>query len=166
MSPKHCLLMAAVSWAVSNIQSLTYTVLASCLNFCKMRKVPHFFCDIQPLMRISCSDTKPLQALVMSEGLMNISAPFLLIVVSYVCIFYTAEGVLCCQKAEGLLHFTLIGVYTQPPCRKAGGKDTLVAIMYTIVTPLLNPFIYSLRNNEIKGAIRRVICRKNKLLRS
>ncbi|XP_066468814.1 olfactory receptor 1F1-like [Tiliqua scincoides] len=177
MNHKRCLLMAGIPWLVSIVLSLMYTVLASRLSFCVTREIPHFFCDIQPLMRISCSDTKLLQTLVMSEGLIDVSIPFLLIVISYVCIFYavlrvpSAAGKLKAFSTCGshltvviLFYSTLIWVYFQPPSRNAGRKDTVAAIMYTVVTPMLNPFIYTLRNNEIKGAVRRVMSRMKKTL--
>ncbi|XP_003224531.1 olfactory receptor 1J1 [Anolis carolinensis] len=173
MSHKRCLLMAVISWAVSLILSLMYTVLASQLSFCVTKQVPHFFCDIQPLMRISCSDTKPLQTLLMTQGLVDVSTPFLLIVVSYACIFYVVMKVpSTARKLKALstcgshltvvflFYSTLIWVYFQPPSKKAGRKDTVAAILYTVVTPLLNPFIYALRNDEIKGALRRVLRRR------
>lgn len=175
MNHKRCLLMAAISWLVSIAQSLMYTVLASRLSFCVTREIPHFFCDIQPLMRISCSDTKPLQILVMSEGLLDVSVPFLLIVVSYMRIFYavlrvpSAAGKLKAFSTCGshltvviLFYSSIIWVYFQPPSKNAGGKDFVAAVMYTMVTPMLNPFIYTLRNNEIRGAVKRITNRMKK----
>lgn len=177
MNHKRCLLMVTFSWAVSFVQAMLYTVLVARLSFCVTREIPHFFCDIQPLMRISCSDTKPLHMLVMTEGLIDVSVPFLLTVVSYACIF---SAVLKIPSTAGktkafstcgshltmvvLFYSTLIWVYFQPPSRNTGGKDTIPAIMYSVGIPMLNPIIYTLRNNEIKGAVRRITSRMKKSL--
>nr|XP_056707699.1 olfactory receptor 1J1-like [Euleptes europaea] len=166
MNAKRCLLLVSGCWLLACLHSLLYTVMLSRLSFCASREIPHFFCDVNPLLALSCSDTTPLRMLVMTEGMFDILGPFLLIVVSYARIFLTVMKTPSSKRKAFstcgshltvviLFYGTLIWVYLLP----TSGNKTLASLMYTTVAPMLNPFIYSLRNNEIKGALRRLVGR-------
>nr|XP_034996735.1 olfactory receptor 1361-like [Zootoca vivipara] len=170
MSRKRCLLLASVSWAIPIVHSLLYTILMSRISFCDSREIPHFFCDLYPLLEISCSDSSVIEMLLLTEGVVEVLGPFVLIVISYMCIFYT---ILKIPSSSGkkkafstcgshiavvvLFYGTVSWVYFKPRSNNSDRKDTVASVMYTMVTPMLNPFIYSLRNSEMKAAMKRVI---------
>ncbi|XP_060108788.1 olfactory receptor 1361-like isoform X2 [Heteronotia binoei] len=172
MSHKRCLQLAVAAWLIAAMDSLVYILLMSRLEFCDPDEVPHFFCDIYPVLDVSCSDTSIIETLVLTEGMVVILGPFVLIIISYILIFYTIMKI---PSAVGkrkafftcgshicmvvLFYGTLILVYLKPNSKQLDLKDTVAAVMYTLVTPMCNPFIYSLRNSEMKVAMKRVIKR-------
>ncbi|XP_033029812.1 olfactory receptor 1E5-like [Lacerta agilis] len=172
MSRKRCLLLAAVSWVIPIAHSLLYTILMSHISFCDSREIPHFFCDLYPVLEISCSDSSVIERLLLTEGLVEVLGPFLLIVISYMRIFYTILKIpsnsgkkkafsTCGSHIAVVVLFygTVSWVYFKPRSNNSDRKDTVAAVMYTMVTPMLNPFIYSLRNSEMKAAMKRIIRR-------
>jgi olfactory receptor len=137
--------------------------------------IPHFFCDISPLLKLVCSDTHVNELVIFIMGGLVIVTPFILIAVSYAQIVSSilkvpsTRGICKAFSTCGshlsvvsLLYGTIIGLYLCISSNNSTVKETLMAIMYTVVTPMLNPFIYSLRNRDMKGAMGRVIC-KNKI---
>ncbi|XP_029787327.1 olfactory receptor 1L4-like, partial [Suricata suricatta] len=98
MSPQHCLLLVAVSWVLSHLHSLTHTLLMARLSFCGPNVIHHFFCDVQPLLTLSCSDTSINELLAFTEGSFVIMSPFILIIVSYV---YITRAVLRVPSGGG-----------------------------------------------------------------
>ncbi|XP_036596904.1 olfactory receptor 24-like [Trichosurus vulpecula] len=173
MSPRVCGLMVGLPWAFSVVISLAHTLLVSRLNFCASTELPHFFCDLTPLLRLSCSDTTVNKVLVLIVGGLVIVTPFLCLLASYARI---VVAILKVPSAGGrkkafstcsshlsvvaLLYGTTIGVYLSPSSICTTVKDKASAVMYTVVTPMLNPFIYSLRNRDLKGALKKLIHRK------
>ncbi|XP_072487946.1 olfactory receptor 1L4-like [Notamacropus eugenii] len=170
MSPRHCVLLVAMSWVVSHFHSLIHTLLMARLSFCGPNTIHHFFCDVQPLLTLSCSDTSINEVLAFTEGSLVIMSPFLFIVVSYVWITRTVLRVpsgrgrykafsTCSSHITVVVLFygTIISVYIRPSSTYSVTKDRIVTVIYTVVTPVLNPFIYSLRNKDMKGALRKVI---------
>ncbi|KAM6216832.1 olfactory receptor 1f45-like [Rhynchocyon petersi] len=173
VTPQLCGLLVVGSWTAAFGNSLTHTVLLAHVSFCGHNRVPHFFCDLSPLLKLACSDTFPNVVMVYTVGTLATFIPFVGIVVSYVRIFAAVLQIPSTggkQKAFStcgshlsvvfLFYGTLIGVYFSPMSSHTAQKDTLAAIMYTVVTPMLNPFIYSLRNNDMKGALSSLIRRK------
>nr|XP_056707687.1 olfactory receptor 1E5-like [Euleptes europaea] len=168
MNAKRCFFMVSVCWLLAFLHSTMYTVMLSRLSFCASREIPHFFCDVYPVLGLSCSDTTPLSMLVMTEGMLDILGPFLLIVVSYARIFFTVMRTPSSSSKRKafstcgshltvviLFYGTLIWVYLLP----SSGNKTLASLMFTVGAPMLNPYIYSLRNNEMKGGLRRLVGR-------
>ncbi|XP_011362662.1 olfactory receptor 1L4-like [Pteropus vampyrus] len=172
MNPRRCLLLLIASWVVSHLHSLLYTILMARLSFCGPNVIHHFFCDVQPLLTLSCSDTSVNELLAFTEGSFVIMSPFIFIIVSYV---YIARAVLRVPSGKGrykvfstcgshltvvtLFYGTIISVYIRPSSTYSVTKDRVVTVIYTVVTPMLNPFIYSLRNNNMKQALRNLIRR-------
>nr|XP_044992968.1 olfactory receptor 1L6-like [Jaculus jaculus] len=170
MSPRRCHLMVTASWVVSHLHSLAHTVLMGRLSFCGPNVIHHFFCDVQPLLTLSCSDTSVNELLAFTEGSFVIMSPFIFIVVSYV---YITRAVLRAPSGGGrykvfstcgshltvvaLFYGTIISVYIRPSSTYSVTKDRVVTVIYTVVTPMLNPFIYSLRNKDMKWALRKLI---------
>ncbi|XP_014696083.2 olfactory receptor 1L4-like [Equus asinus] len=173
MSPRRCLLLVIASWVVSHLHSLTHTVLMAHLSFCGPNIIHHFFCDVQPLLTLSCSDTSVNELLAFTEGSFVIMTPFVFIIVSYV---YITRAVLRVPSGRGrykvfstcgshltvvaLYYGTAISVYIRPSSTYSVTKDRVVTVIYTVVIPMLNPFIYSLRNKDIKQALRKLTRRK------
>uniref|UniRef100_A0A8C7B8Q1 Olfactory receptor n=1 Tax=Neovison vison TaxID=452646 RepID=A0A8C7B8Q1_NEOVI len=173
VTPQLCGLLVAASWTAAFGNALTHTVLLTRLSFCTHNRVPHFFCDLSPLLKLACSDTFLNNVMVYTVGALPIITPFMVILVSYTRIFATVLRIPSTrgkQKAfstcgshlsvVSLFYGTLIGVYFSPTSSHTAQKDTAAAVMYTVVTPMLNPFIYSLRNSDMKGALGALINRK------
>uniref|UniRef100_A0A8D0G683 Olfactory receptor n=1 Tax=Sphenodon punctatus TaxID=8508 RepID=A0A8D0G683_SPHPU len=173
MSPKRCLLLAGGCWLLGFLHSLLYTLMMSRLSFCASRVIPHFFCDLQPLLKLSCSNTASIQMVVFTEGTLTMVGPFLLILLSYLLILSkvmkvpTATGKrkafsTCSAHLTTVALFfgSVIAVYIRPSSTYSTPKARVVAVVYTAVTPMLNPFIYSLRNSEVQGALRKVCKRE------
>ncbi|KAM5298518.1 olfactory receptor 5C1 [Ctenodactylus gundi] len=170
MSPRCCLLLVTASWVVSHLHSLTHTVLMGRLSFCGPNVIHHFFCDVQPLLTLSCSDTSVNELLAFTEGSSVIISPFIFIIVSYM---YITRAVLRVPSGGGrykvfstcgshltvvaLFYGTIISVYIRPSSTYSVTKDRVVTVMYTVVTPMLNPFIYSLRNKDMKQALKKLM---------
>ncbi|XP_066468825.1 olfactory receptor 1f45-like [Tiliqua scincoides] len=173
ISGQVCWLLVAASWLISHLHSLLHTLLMSRLSFCASNQVPHFFCDVFPLLKISCSKTQLNTLIVHTEGALIVNGALVFVAFSYARILM---AVLRIPSTEGkrktfstcgshltvvaLFYGTVIWVYFQPSSSFSAEKDTLASIMYTIVTPMLNPFIYTLRNDKMKEALRKLFGRK------
>ncbi|XP_049644365.1 olfactory receptor 1I1-like [Suncus etruscus] len=169
MSPRVCGLLVGIPWTVTNVQSIVHTTLMARLTFCAGAEIPHFFCDLMPLLKLSCSDTRLNELVVFVFGLFMGFSPLLCIVISYVCIF---RAVFKIPSAQGkwkafstcgshltvvsLFYGTIFAVYLQPASASSAQKDKAAALMCGVVIPMLNPFIYSLRNRDMKAALRKL----------
>ncbi|XP_004375693.1 olfactory receptor 1L6 [Trichechus manatus latirostris] len=166
MNLRRCLLMLLGSCTISHLHSLLRVLLMSRLSFCASHVIKHFFCDTQPVLKLSCSDTSFSQIVVMTETLAVIVTPFLCILFSYMRIIIT---VLRIPSAAGkwkafstcsshltvvaLFYGSVIYVYFRPLSMYSVVKDRVATVMFTVVTPMLNPFIYSLRNKDMKRGL-------------
>ncbi|XP_069916141.1 olfactory receptor 1468-like [Oryctolagus cuniculus] len=173
MSPKLCFCLVALSWVLTTFHALLHTLLMARLSFCADNRIPHFFCDMSALLKLACSDTHVNELVIFVMGGLVIVIPFLLIITSYARIVLSiikvpsARGIRKAFSTCGshlsvvsLFFGTIIGLYLIPSANNSTVKETVTAMMYTVVTPMLNPFIYSLRNRDMKGALGRVICKK------
>ncbi|XP_075384168.1 olfactory receptor 1f45-like [Tenrec ecaudatus] len=173
MTPQLCVLLVSVSWVVASLHTLLHTLLTAGLSFCADNRIPHFFCDVASLVKLACSDTHVSEMMILTEGGLMTITPLICILVSYFCI---TCAVLKIPSAKGrwkafstcgshlavvsLFHGTIIAVYFIPSSSQSPENDIAAAVMYTVVTPMLNPFIYSLRNKDMKGALRKMLGRK------
>ncbi|XP_006874073.1 PREDICTED: olfactory receptor 1F1-like [Chrysochloris asiatica] len=173
MTPQLCALMVSGSWVIASMHALLHTLLMARLSFCADNTIPHFFCDVSPLLKLSSSDTYLNEMVTLSEGGLLMIIPLASILVSYICITW---AVLRVPSTKGkwkafstcgshlavvsLFYGTIIAVYFNPSSSHSAETDSAATVLYTVVTPMLNPFIYSLRNKDIKGALTKVICRK------
>ncbi|KAB1272790.1 Olfactory receptor 1S1 [Camelus dromedarius] len=173
MEPRLCILLTVIPWVLSNAVALTHTLLLLPLLFCDSNALPHFFCDLAPLLRLSCSDTVVNELVLLVVGLSVITFPFSLILFSYVRIVRAVLRLACTEgkwKAFStcgshlavvlLFYGTMVGVYFCPSFTHPDDRDQIGAVLFTVVAPMMNPFIYSLRNKDMKGALRKLICRK------
>ncbi|XP_005376090.1 PREDICTED: olfactory receptor 1361-like [Chinchilla lanigera] len=177
MRPKLCVLLVALSWVITNLHALLHTLLIVRLNFCSNNTVHHFFCDPYPILKLSCSDTFINELMAFTVGGLTSITPFSCITVSYVYIF---SNVLKFPSLQGIRkalstcgsHLTVVsffygailGVYMHPSSSYSI-QDMVSTVIFTLVTPLLNPFIYSLRNHDMKGPLRKLIIRRLDLSR-
>ncbi|XP_036117353.1 olfactory receptor 1J1-like [Molossus molossus] len=172
MSQSVCVMLVAGSWVIASACALLHTLLLARLSFCADRTVPHFFCDLGALLKLSCSDTSLNQLVIFTVGLTAIMLPFLCILVSYGHIGTSILRVPCTRgickalstcgshlSVVTLYYGAIIGLYFLPS--PSDTHDNIIAsLMYTVVTPMLNPFIYSLRNKDMKGALRKFLHKK------
>ncbi|KAM6183722.1 olfactory receptor 1J4-like [Erethizon dorsatum] len=168
VSNQLCVRITLTSWVVVSLNSFLYSVLVSRLTFCG-NLVTHFFCDITPLLQLSCVRPVVNEMLIFTEGVAVVVSPFFFILASYARIGIAIahmHTVAALRKALStcsshilvvlLLYGSVIRMYLRPSSSYDLDQDHQVAIFYTVVTPMLNPLIYSLRNKEVKGALRRL----------
>ncbi|KAB0357121.1 hypothetical protein FD754_001277 [Muntiacus muntjak] len=171
MSPRTCILLVIGSWVVGNGNALPHTLLTASLSFCGNQEVANFYCDIAPLLKLSCSDIH-FNVKMMYLGVGIFSVPLLCIVISYVRVFSTVlrvpstKSVLKAFSTCGshltvvsLYYGTVMGMYFRP-LTNYSLKDAVITVMYMAVTPMLNPFIYSLRNQDMKAALGKLFSRR------
>ncbi|XP_055439462.1 olfactory receptor 10S1 [Bubalus kerabau] len=168
MNRRMCAGLAGITWTMGAVHSTLHTCLTFRLLYCGPRHIAYFFCDIPPVLKLACADTA-INELVMLANIGIVAAGCLiLIVISYV---FIAAAVLRIRTAEGrkrafstcTSHLMVVLLYYLPPVciylqpRSSGAAVGTPAVFYTIVTPMLNPFIYTLRNTEVKQALRRLL---------
>ncbi|XP_043827297.1 olfactory receptor 8K3-like [Dromiciops gliroides] len=169
MSDRVCWILVAISYLYSMMASLLVTIKIFNLSFCKSNIISHFYCDSLPLVSISCLDTTEIELIIMSFSAFNLVSSLLIILLSYMFIVVailrmnSSEGRLkafstCGSHLTGVVAFygTLLFMYLQPHSSHSFDTDKMASIFYTLVIPMLNPLIYSLRNKEVKGALKRV----------
>ncbi|XP_076983640.1 olfactory receptor 1f45-like [Tamandua tetradactyla] len=172
MSFRSCILLVAMSLVLTHSYSLTHTILLAQLSFCTDNIIPHFFCELLSLLKLSCSNSRANQCVLVYWGGALTLLSSLLIIISYIRIVATIVRVPSTSgkwkafstcgshlSAVCLFYVSAIGVYFFPSV-DSGGRDRIAAVMYAVVTPMLNPFIYSLRNKDMKCAFRRLLSRR------
>ncbi|XP_053902306.1 olfactory receptor 12D1-like [Malaclemys terrapin pileata] len=174
MNPWVCLLLAVATWSSGFLHALMHTVMTTQLHFCGPNQVHHFFCDIKPLLSLACSSTRlNLSVLNIVTGAIVIG-PFILILLSY--LYIISFLLLKVQSRESrrkafstcTSHLTVVILQCVPIIFNyvltsegdSQDRDMIATLMYSIVTPVLNPLIYTLRNQEVKSALRKVVGRK------
>ncbi|KAM5186526.1 olfactory receptor 1N2 [Callospermophilus lateralis] len=166
MSPRLCALMLGMCWVLTNCPALMHTLLLTRVAFCAHTAIPHFYCDPSALLKLACSDTHINELMVISMGLMFLAVPLMLIVFSYVRISWAVFGIsspggrwkafsTCGSHLTVVLLFygSLMGVYLPPPSTHSSERESRAAVLYMVIIPMLNPFIYSLRNRDMKEAL-------------
>ncbi|XP_064146909.1 olfactory receptor 1J21-like [Loxodonta africana] len=173
MSRSLCFMLVFVSWVLSFASALLHTLLLARLYFCGDNILLHFFCDLSTLLKLSSSDTTTNELVILTVGTVFITLPFICILVSYGHIGSTilrvpsTKGICKALSTCGshlsvvsLYYGAIIGLYIFPSSSDSNGKDVIVAVFYTLVTPMLNPVIYSLRNQAMKGALGKILSRE------
>ncbi|XP_015354308.1 olfactory receptor 2L13-like [Marmota marmota marmota] len=169
MSKRLCGKMILGSWTLGSINSMAHTVYALHLPYCRSRAINHFFCDVPAMLPLACVDTWVYEYMVFVSTSLFLLVPFLGINASYgrvlVAVFHmhSKEGrkkafTTCSAHLTVVTFYYTPFVYTylRPRSLRSPAEDKILAVFYTILTPMLNPIIYSLRNKEVLGAMRRV----------
>ncbi|XP_036179767.1 olfactory receptor 5J2 [Myotis myotis] len=174
MSKRKCVGLVIGSCMCGIINSLIHTVSLGRLSFCRLNVVSHFFCDIPSLLKLSCSETSMNELLLLTFSGIIAMGTFLIVIISYMFIVlailrvHSAAGrqkafSTCASHLTAVTIFygTLSFSYIQPSSQYSVEQEKVVSVFYTLVIPMLNPLIYSLRNKEVKDAVKRALERKH-----
>ncbi|XP_055990726.1 olfactory receptor 4P4-like [Sorex fumeus] len=169
MSRTRCNLLVLAAWVGGAIHAFPLFTIAISLPFCGPNEIDHYFCDVFPLLKIACTDTYIDGVLIIAFSGMVALVTFVILFFSYGIILFSLRN----QSAEGRQkalstcgsHITVvilffapdIFIYLRPPTTFP--EDKIVALFYTIIAPMFNPLIYTLRNTEMKNTLRKVWCR-------
>ncbi|XP_008682444.2 olfactory receptor 7A17-like [Ursus maritimus] len=170
MNPQLCGLLVLVSWMMSALHSLLESLMMLQLTFCREVEISHFFCEINQVVRLACSDTFLNDMVMYFAAVLLAGGPLAGILYSYSKII---SSILRISSAQGkykafstcashlsvvsLFYCTILGVYLSSAATQSSHTGAVASVMYTVATPMMNPFIYSLRNRDIKGALKRII---------
>ena len=174
MNHQVCTQMAVTVWIIGFFHALLHSVMTSRLNFYGSNHIYHFFCDVKPLLKLACGNTDLNEWLLHTVTETIAMGSFFLTLLSYfyiiIYLFFKTHSCTMLHKALSTCasHFMLVVllfgpvffIYIRPASGSSMDQDRTVAIMYSVVTPVLNPLIYTLRNKEVKGALKRVIRRR------
>ncbi|KAM5169096.1 olfactory receptor 2T29-like [Callospermophilus lateralis] len=165
-----CLLLASGCWFLGSVDGFMLTPVTMTFPFCRSREIQHFFCEVPAVMKLSCSDTSLYETLMYLCCVLMLLIPVTVISGSYSCILLTihrmnsAEGrrkalATCSSHMMVVTLFYGAAVYTYmlPSSYHTPQKDMVVSVFYTILTPVLNPLIYSFRNKDVTGALRKML---------
>ncbi|XP_043769839.1 olfactory receptor 7A17-like [Cervus elaphus] len=169
MSPRLCGLLVLVSWVLFAFYSLLLSLMVLRLSFCPEMQIPHFFCELSQVVQLASSDNFLNNIVMYFAAVLVGGGPFAGILYSYskivscICKITSSQGK---YKAFStcvshlvvvfLFYFTALGVYLSSGDTHSSHSRTISSVMYTVVTPLLNPFIYSMRNQDIKQSLKRL----------
>ncbi|XP_072574955.1 olfactory receptor-like protein OLF4 [Vulpes vulpes] len=167
MNSRLCGLLVLVSWITCILNSLLQSLMMLRLSFCTHFQIPHFFCELNQMIQLACSDTFLNNVVMYFAAVLLGGGPFAGILYSYSKIVSTICGIssalgkykafsTCASHLSvvSLFYCTILGVYLSSAAPQSSHSSAVTSVMYTVVTPMLNPFIYSLRNRDIKKALR------------
>ncbi|XP_037673380.1 olfactory receptor 8H1-like [Choloepus didactylus] len=170
MSTRLCYTLITGSYLTGFSESLVIVFSMNSLHFCKSNVIYHFFCDIMPILALSCTDTHETEIMIFILSIFNVMLSFITISVSYGSILSTILKIsstsgkckafsTCASHLLGVTIFyvTTIFTYLKPKQSYSLGRDQVASVFYSMVVPMLNPLIYSLRNKEVKHAPIRVM---------
>ncbi|KAM4690469.1 olfactory receptor 5AR1-like [Rhinophrynus dorsalis] len=177
MNKKICVHLAVGTWSANFINSVSHAFLTFTLPYCHSNLVNHYFCEMPPLFHLSCRDTLQSEIAVYVSGGLVVLCTFIFTLISYAQIIST---ILKIQSTRGshkafstcashlvvvsLYYGAIVFIYMRPRNSYSPEKDRAVSILYTVVTPMLNPIIYSIRNKEVKCTLRKLLNTKHILL--
>ncbi|XP_003123638.2 olfactory receptor 2L2-like [Phacochoerus africanus] len=172
ISRRVCVLMITASWIMGSINSCAHTTYALHIHYCRSRAINHFFCDVPAMLTLACMDTWIYEYTVFVSTILFLLLPFIGIACSYgrvlLAVYHmnSAEGkkkaYSTCSTHLAVVTFyyvPFVYTYLRPRDLRSPTEDKTLAVFYTILTPMLNPVIYSLKNKEVMGALKRVIQR-------
>ncbi|XP_045872235.1 olfactory receptor 8J3-like [Meles meles] len=170
VSPQICLLLVSLTYLYSFSTAIVVSSCIFSLSYCSSNVINHFFCDIVPLLTLSCSDTYLPETIVFISAATNLVLSLIIVLVSY---FNIVLSILRVRSSEGrrkafstcashmmavtVFYGTLLFMYLQPQANYSLDTDKIASVFYTLVIPMLNPMIYSLRNKDVKAALQRFL---------
>uniref|UniRef100_G1Q6P1 Olfactory receptor n=2 Tax=Myotis lucifugus TaxID=59463 RepID=G1Q6P1_MYOLU len=159
MNPRLCGLLVLVSWVIGAMVSLLHSLMALRLSFCSDLEIPHFFCELNQVVQLACSDNFLNNIVIYFSAVLLCGGPLSGILYSYSKIISSIRGIpsahgkykafsTCASHLSvvSLFYGTVLGVYLSSAASQSSHSSATASVMYTVVTPMLNPFIYSLRN--------------------
>ncbi|XP_073096032.1 olfactory receptor 4P4-like [Manis javanica] len=170
MSRRVCYALVVASILAAFIHSILHVLVITVLPFCGPNQIDHYFCDIFPLLKLACTDTSLLViAIIATTGVLSILT-FVALVISYIIILSTlrtrsSKGhrkalSTCGSHVTVVFVFFLPLIFTYVPMADSVSNDKVFALFYTMIAPMFNPLIYTLRNTDMKNAMRRAWCRQ------
>ncbi|XP_066485868.1 olfactory receptor-like protein OLF3 [Tiliqua scincoides] len=166
MSRRVCIQFVLLSWTLGFLNGVVQTMFSVHLHFCGYNIINHFACELLALIEIACSDTSPNEISILVAGVIILLIPCLVVILSYV---YIISTILHIRSSDGrqrafstctshltvvtLCYGTTIFAYMIPKANTSPNQDKIVTVFYCVITPILNPIIYSLRNKEVKAAL-------------
>ncbi|XP_074048891.1 olfactory receptor 13H1-like [Macrotis lagotis] len=173
MGPQLCVQLATIPWVISFLLSVV-PVMTMPLDFCGHYVINHFSCELLAILKLACNDLKFYELLMLATSSLTLLVPFTFILASYARILgavlkmHSADGrkkafSTCSSHLTVVVVFygTAISMYMMPQDKVNRDEDKIFFLFYCIVTPMLNPIIYSLRNKDVKGALRKLLGKKN-----
>ncbi|NXL56350.1 O1019 protein, partial [Chordeiles acutipennis] len=170
MSQKVCVQLAVGSYVIATVSEIALVSSVFSIHFCGPNVINHFFCDIPPVLKLSCSSTTIHEHVLVTIGTFTALSTLVFIVVSYgyilatVLQIHSSEGrhkvfFTCASHLTSVSFFygTMIFMYLRPSSSYSLDQDKAVSVVYTLVIPMLNPLIYSLRNMEVKNALKKLL---------
>ncbi|NWW89986.1 O1019 protein, partial [Rhynochetos jubatus] len=173
MCRRMCRRLVAGSYIIGVLHAVTHTTFVFTFSFCHSNVINHYFCDIAPLLAISCSDTHTYEGVILALTSINCLSTMTIIFVSYI---YILPTILRIRSLEGrrkafstcashlsivtMFYGAILFMYLRPSSTFALDENKTATLFYTIMTPTLNPLVYSLRNKEVKAALRRTVGRR------
>ena len=170
MNPRPCGLLLLVTWIISVLHSLLQSLMVLRLSFCTDVEIPHFFCELNQMVQLACCDTFLNNMVMYFAAVLLAGSPLAAILFSYSKIVSSIRGISSAQGKQAafstcmshlsvvsLFFCTSLGVYLSSAATHRSHSSAKASVMYAVVTPMLNPFIYSLRNKDIKGALKRFL---------
>ncbi|XP_034513126.1 olfactory receptor 7A17-like [Ailuropoda melanoleuca] len=170
MNLRLCGLLVLMSWIMSILNSLLHSLMVLWLSFCTHFQIPHFFCELNQMIQLACSDTFLNNLVMYFAAVLLCGGPFAGILYSYSKIVSSIHRISSAQgkykafstcashlSVVSLFYCTMLGVYLSSAATQSSHSSAVVSMMYTVVTPMLNPFIYSLRNKDLKRALKKII---------
>ncbi|XP_077197106.1 olfactory receptor 1F1-like [Paroedura picta] len=170
MNSEVCTILAFATWIWGSLNATLHTVLTTKLSFCGVNQIHHIFCDVPPLVGIACNDVHINEMVIHIASIFMGGSPFLFTILSYC---FILSSILKIRSTAGkrkafstcashlivviILFGTALVNYNRPSAGYSLETDTLISTMYCIITPMLNPLIYSLRNKEVNGALKKVV---------
>ncbi|KAM8924799.1 olfactory receptor 5AR1-like [Pelodytes ibericus] len=169
MSLRYCTLLIMTAWSMGLLSPVGHCVYVSGLPFCTSHDIDHIFCDLTPLLKLSCRETSLVEILTYTDGALFLMPAFTLTLISYVCIISTIINM---KSVEGqrkafstcashltcviLFYGTIMCLYMKPTSSYSSRRDKFFSLVYIVLVPILNPVIYSLKNKDVKDALKKL----------
>ncbi|XP_036605831.1 olfactory receptor 2AG1-like [Trichosurus vulpecula] len=170
MRPKVCWSMVAISWLLASMNALVNTIYTMHFPFCRTREISHILCEIPPLLKLACADTTKYQFVLYTVGVTFLLIPLSGILISYTLVLTAVfhmpsiqgrkKAFLTCSShltVVGLYYGPLVFIYVLPSAYHNPHQDNILSVFYSIITPTMNPLIYSLRNKDVLGALKKLL---------
>ncbi|KAM4641253.1 olfactory receptor 2K2-like [Discoglossus pictus] len=170
MNKRVCALLATTSWLMGTLNSMMFALIVSNLSFCGLHKINHIFCDLQSLLKNSCSVIKYIRCLIFADGVLLGWFPFMIIMISYI---YIISTILKIRDSGGrskafsscsshltvviMLYVTCLSLNMKPTSEHFQELDKILSLLYIAVVPILNPLVYSLRNKDVINGLKKCL---------